>query len=103
MGNHTSTTGPRPEPVAIAAAVQAVLAALVTLGWVQLDDARISAIGTVVALVAAVYVTVTARSAVTPISNPTAADGQPLVPADRRDQVPAAQLLEREGRIRVLA
>lgn len=97
MGNHTSTEG-RPEPVAVAAVVQAILAALVTFGWVQLDDARISAIGTVVALVVATSLTVYARGRVTPVSNPTDLDGTPLVPATTAPaQVPAVTLLEREG------
>ena len=60
----------RPEPVAIAAAVQAVLAAIVTIGWVQLDDATIATIATVIAGAVSVVLTIYTRSKVTPVSNP---------------------------------
>lgn len=103
MGDHSQSGGGRPEPVAIAAAVQAVLAALVTVGWVQLDDAQLASIGTVVAIVAGTAVTLAARRRVTPVASPTAEDGTPLVPANSsagEKEIPAAQLLEREGRHR---
>lgn len=60
----------RPEPVAIAAAAQAVLAALVTLGWVTWDDTTIATIGTAVGIVGAAIITLVARSKVTPVSDP---------------------------------
>lgn len=104
MGGHSLTGEGRPEPVAIAAAVQAVLAALVTVGWVQLDDAKLSAIGTVVAIVIGTSITLAARRRVTPVVNPTDADGTPLVPATgKSSEVAASTLLEREGRHRGLA
>jgi hypothetical protein len=105
MGEHSQSGAGRPEPVAIAATVQAVLAALVTLGWVQLDDAQLASIGTVVAVVAGTAITLAARRRVTPISNPTAEDGTPLVPATSSAgrEIAATQLLEREGRTRGLA
>jgi hypothetical protein len=62
--------GARPEPVAIAAAAQAVLAALVALGWANLDDATINIIGTAIAAVLSVVFTWIARSRVTPVSDP---------------------------------
>lgn len=75
MGEHSlpddtpaNTTTPRPEPVAIAAAVQAVLAAIVTIGWVQLDDATIATIGTVIAGAISVALTIYTRSKVSPVS-----------------------------------
>lgn len=90
--------------MAIAAAVQAVLAALVTVGWVQLDDAQLASIGTVVAIVAASAITLAARRRVTPVTNPTTPDGTPLVPAESPStEVAASTLLEREGRTRGLA
>lgn len=70
----------RPEPVAVAAAVQAVLAALVTLGWVNLDNTTAAAIGTVAAALVAAVVTHRARRQVTPTADPVAADGTALVP-----------------------
>lgn len=104
MGGHSLTGEGRPEPVAIAAAVQAVLAALVTVGWVQLDDAKISAIGTVVAIVISASLTVWTRGKVTPSAAPAAADGTPLVPAaGKSSEVAASDILEREGRTRGLA
>lgn len=60
----------RPEPVAIAAAVQAVLAAGVTIGWVTLDDATVNTICTVIAGAASLMCTAIARSKVTPVSDP---------------------------------
>lgn len=59
----------RPEPVAIAAAAQAVLAALVTFGWVALDDTTISAIATAIGVIGATVITLIARSKVTPVSD----------------------------------
>lgn len=65
-----TTTPARPEPVAIAAAVQAVLAAIVTIGWVQLDDATIATLATVIAGAVSVGITIYTRSKVTPVSDP---------------------------------
>jgi hypothetical protein len=66
----TSTSSTRPEPVAIGAAVQAVLAAIVTIGWVQLDDATIATIATLIAGAVSVGITIYTRSKVTPVSDP---------------------------------
>lgn len=60
----------RPEPVAIAAAAQAVIAAGVTVGWVTLDDQSISIICTAVGAIAALVFTFIARSQVTPVKDP---------------------------------
>lgn len=60
----------RPEPVAIAAAAQAVLAALVTLGWLTLDNTTIQTIATAFGMIAAAVITLIARSRVTPVSDP---------------------------------
>lgn len=81
MGQHSHAGGGRPEPVAVAAAVQAVLAALVTVGWSQMDDATVAACGTVVAAVIGAVVTLMARRQVTPVADPRAPDGTPLEPA----------------------
>lgn len=74
MGKHSlmddGVTGPRPEPVAIASAIQAVLAAAVTIGWVQLDDTTLATIATAVAGVVSLVLTLIARSKVTPVSDP---------------------------------
>lgn len=64
------TAGSRPEPVAIAAAAQAVIAAGVTVGWVTLDDQSIQIIVTAVGAIAALVFTFIARSKVTPINDP---------------------------------
>ena len=53
-----------PEPVLIAAAVQAVLVAAAALGWTYLTDARIAAIVTAVATVAALAAAMVARGRV---------------------------------------
>jgi hypothetical protein len=63
-------TGSRPEPVAIAAAAQAVISAGVTIGWVALDDQSIQIIVTAVGAIAALVFTFIARSQVTPIKDP---------------------------------
>jgi hypothetical protein len=87
--------------VAIATAVQAVLAALVTIGWVNLDDTTVASLGTVLAAVVAAIVARRARAAVTPVSAPTAADGEALVPASTIEPptapVPATEILARES------
>lgn len=92
--------GGRPEPVAIATAVQAVLAALVTIGWVNLDDTTVASLGTVLAAVVAAIVARRARAAVTPVAAPTSADGEALVPASTitppTAPVPATAILARE-------
>jgi hypothetical protein len=100
MAGHSLPTG-RPEPVAVAAAVQAVLAALVTLGWLNLDDNGVAAVGTVAAALVAALVTRSARAAVTPTAAPTTADGEALVPASTvtppAAPVPATALVAREA------
>lgn len=69
-------TSVRPEPVAIAGAIQAVLAALVTLGWLNLDDATQSIIATAVAGVLSLITTYVARKKVTPVSDPRIEESQ---------------------------
>lgn len=63
-------TGSRPEPVAIAAAAQAVIAAGVTVGWVTLDDQSIQIVVTAVGAIAALVFTFIARAKVTPVRDP---------------------------------
>ena len=87
MGRHALNVTGRPEPIAIAAAIQGVLAALVAVGWITVDDTTVNAIGTVVAAIAAGVITVTARSKVTPLSDPRTPDGVPLKPViDEREE-----------------
>jgi len=76
----SAPTGPRPEPVSIASAVQAVLAAAVTLGWLNLDSVTVATIGTVVAAVIAAVTTLIARSRVTPVKDPRDNTGKALTP-----------------------
>lgn len=71
----------RPGPVAVAAAIQSVLAVLVTLGWLRLDDETIATVATVAAGAVVLVVTLIARSKVTPVAAPRNADGVPLIPA----------------------
>ena len=82
-------SNPSPGPVVTAATVQAVLAALVTLGWVQLDNSAVAAIATAIAAVIAAVTTWLARSRVTPVANPVDASGTPLVPAQPVPDAPA--------------
>lgn len=58
---------PTGEPVVIAHAVTVILGAVVTAGWVVIPDARITAIGTVVALVLSTVAAVMARARVSPV------------------------------------
>ena len=69
-----------PEPVAIAAAVQAVLVAAAALGWTYLDDVRIAAVTTAVATVGTVAAVLVARGRVRAI-RPT----DPTPPAAQAD------------------
>lgn len=59
-----AVTPATPEPVAIAAAVQAVLMAGAALGWTYFDDARIAAVVTAVATVGTVASVLVARGRV---------------------------------------
>lgn len=54
------------EPAALAEAVRVVLAALVALGWITLDDPTLTAVTTAVAAVASVLLTVLVRRKVVP-------------------------------------
>jgi hypothetical protein len=56
------------EPARLAEAVRFALAAAVTLGWVTIDDARINAIASAVAVVGSVLLTRQVRGAVTPVA-----------------------------------
>ncbi|GJF04973.1 hypothetical protein [Pseudonocardia sp. D17] len=85
MGQNTS-----PGPVVTAATVQAILAAIVTLGWVRLDDTATAAVATAIAAVIAAVTTWVARSHVTPVANPVDASGTPLVPAQTVPDATAA-------------
>ncbi len=57
------------EPAALAEFVRLVLAGLVTLGWVALDNELINAIGTIVAALGSVALTVFTRSRVSPVGS----------------------------------
>lgn len=56
------------EPARLAEAVRVALVAAVTLGWVTIDDARINAIVSAVALVGSLLLTRQVRSTVTPVA-----------------------------------
>lgn len=71
-------TARQPQPVLTAAAIQAVLAAVVTIGWVRLDDTTTSTLATVLAGVLALVSAFIARGKVTPVASPRRNDGQPL-------------------------
>lgn len=73
-----STSGRQPQPVLNAAAVQTVLAALVTVGWVQLDDAVVASLATVIAAMIGGAVTWFTRAKVTPMASPRDEAGRPL-------------------------
>lgn len=47
-----------------------MLAAIVTIGWLQLDDATIATLATVIAGAVSVGITIYTRSKVTPVSDP---------------------------------
>lgn len=71
------------EPVvianAIAALVSALIVAAVALGWIQWDETQQAAVMAVVVATVNVVAGLWARSQVTPIADPRAADGTPLV------------------------
>lgn len=71
------------EPLAIRAAVVAAIAALINVavafGW-NLSVDQVGALNAAVGLVATAGVVVWSRGAVTPVADPRAADGAPLVP-----------------------
>lgn len=81
-GGDTTTpppaSGRQPQPVLNAAAVQTVLAALVTVGWVQLDDAVVASLATVIAAMIGGAVTWFTRAKVTPMASPRDEAGRPL-------------------------
>ena len=82
-----------PEPVAVAAAVQAVLVAAAALGWTYLDDARIAAVVSAVATVGTVAAVLVARGRVRAIRptdpTPPAATADPAELAAVRDDLDA--------------
>lgn len=73
----------RNEPVLTAQAVTAVISALlvmaVSLGWVTLDTTQQAAVMAFVVAAVNIGAGLLARSRVTPIANPKAADGTPLI------------------------
>jgi hypothetical protein len=58
---------PTREPAAYAEAVRLVIAALVGVGWITLDDSLIQSIVTAVGALASIVLTVVVRSKVTPL------------------------------------
>lgn len=58
---------PSREPAAYAEAVRLVIAALVALGWITLDDNTTNAIVTAVGAVLSIVLTVAVRQTVTPV------------------------------------
>lgn len=72
------------EPLAIRGAVvvvaQAVLTAVVLMGWWDLTAEQMAAWTGVIALVGTAVVVVWSRGKVTPVDDPLSVDGTPLVP-----------------------
>lgn len=68
------------EPAKLAEFARAILAALVAVGWVTLDEQAIAAVVSVVALVGSWALTAFTRRRVTPLADPKAEDGTPLEP-----------------------
>lgn len=58
------------EPAAYAEAVRLVIAALVGLGWIALDDDTVNAIVTVVGGLLSIALTAIVRANVTPVPSP---------------------------------
>lgn len=56
------------EPARLAEGVRVALAAAVTLGWLTIDDARINAVVSAVAVVASLFATHQVRANVTPVA-----------------------------------
>ena len=87
-GETTSVT--QTEPVNVVQLVHLVLAALVTLGWVNIDSALIDTIGTVVAGLISVGAQYWARSKVVPVAKVAAV----AVPVDPPDDTPGASKVD---------
>ncbi|WP_028924183.1 hypothetical protein [Pseudonocardia acaciae] len=66
MPEHSSRPARGAEPVVTADAIRTVLAALVTVGWLKLDDTVLAALGTVLAFLVSTAITAITRSRVTP-------------------------------------
>ncbi|HEY0638374.1 MAG TPA: hypothetical protein VGD67_12070 [Pseudonocardiaceae bacterium] len=65
--SNTTTPATNTEPVVTAEAVRLVLGGAVAIGWVTLDEPRIMAVATAVAVLASIGGTVWARARVTPL------------------------------------
>lgn len=63
----TSSSGLSDEPVSLVQIVHLVLATLVTLGWLKIDNSTIDVLGTIVAALISTGAQLWARSRVTPI------------------------------------
>lgn len=63
---------PSREPAAYAEAVRLVIAALVGVGWITLDDALVNAVVTAVGALMSIVLTVVVRANVTPAAPPPA-------------------------------
>ena len=74
------------EPLAIAGAVvavvQAILGAVVLMGWWQLTPEQTAAWMSVIALTGTAAVVLWSRGKVTPVADPRDASGEPLVSTD---------------------
>lgn len=80
MSDHALTTTSRPEPVLLMDAVKALVAVLVSLGWLQLDSVQVNLVITLAGALITVVLSIVTRRWVTPMSDPIAADGSMMVP-----------------------
>lgn len=81
MADHASPEEPtltNAEPVSVAEVARLVVAALVTVGVFNFDDATLNTITLVVGGLLSIGLTVWARMKVTPVAAPKTSDGQPL-------------------------
>ncbi len=61
---------PSREPAAYAEVVRLIIAALVGLGWITLDEPTVNAIVTVAGAVVSIVLTIIVRANVTPLPSP---------------------------------
>lgn len=84
MAEHAAPTEPpvtQTQPVGLAEVVRMIVLALVSAGWITVDDATVNTIVSVIGVAISIGLTWWTGRKVTPVAKPRTDEGVPLVPA----------------------
>lgn len=84
MAEHASPVEPtvaQTQPVSLAEVVRMIVVALVSAGWLTLDDTAVNTVVSVVGAIVSIGLTWWTTHKVTPVAKPRSDEGLPLVPA----------------------